>query len=389
MKKLSNISIAEKLNPFSKGDIMTDIRVDYQALSDISTQLRSLCGQLETAYRAADIKAIELREDGWLGEGADAFYQEWFDVFFPRLKRLMTAILETSLSIDKISETFQEAEDSASGQFKDHFSPISGAQLGNQNGLYTQGESGRPPSVAVDPNRTNHSPGREGEASAGRGPGVINPEHSPSSEASAGRGPGVINPEHSPSSEARPGGRLEQGEANEGSGPGSEIKPEYSADGGIKGQPELTPDFGTKDNNFPGDGPKTQPLTPDFGTKDNNFPGGGPKGQPELTPDFGTKDNNFPGDGPKTQPLTPDFGTKDNNFPGGGPKGQPELTPDFGTKDNNFPGDGPKTQPELTFDPKAWGQAFIEGRNDAIPLTPDGKTNEATPGSPLEPGKPR
>lgn len=248
---------------------MTDIRVDYQALSDISGQLRSLSTHLETVYRSAGDKSHELYQNGWMGEGADAFFQEWGE-FFPRLKRLFSAILEASISINKIAETFQEAEETASNQVKDSSGASASAGVGG----------------ALPGSDTGKGNGARGEASAGGSPG-----HSES-----------VGPRERPNQgdPGRVGGQPEQGESNGGRGPGNQpdlgTKEPFPGDtkgqgypinpDNGHGQPGTRPDVGTKGDTFPGGDTKGQgyPINPDNG-----------HGQPGVQPEFGTKERN-PGD---------------------------------------------------------------------------------------------
>ncbi|MCU0498573.1 MAG: WXG100 family type VII secretion target [Anaerolineae bacterium] len=66
--------------------------------------------KLKTSYEA-------LRSGGWMGEGADEFFEEMESSFFPRFQRMMQALGETDHAIRQIHDIFQEAEEQAVAQF--------------------------------------------------------------------------------------------------------------------------------------------------------------------------------------------------------------------------------------------------------------------------------
>jgi WXG100 family type VII secretion target len=59
-----------------------------------------------------------LRGGGWIGKGAEAFFQEMEELVFPGLDRLTRALSDASSAAKRIADTFKQAEDEACGLFR-------------------------------------------------------------------------------------------------------------------------------------------------------------------------------------------------------------------------------------------------------------------------------
>lgn len=59
-----------------------------------------------------------LQGGGWIGLGAQAFFQEMEDLVNPGMQRLVSALSDASDAAKRIADAFQQAEDEAGGLFR-------------------------------------------------------------------------------------------------------------------------------------------------------------------------------------------------------------------------------------------------------------------------------
>jgi WXG100 family type VII secretion target len=93
------------------------IRSDYDQLKNVSqtfsSQAETLNGMNQNVRSCMDT----LQGGDWIGQGAQAFFKEMNDSILPTLKRLQSAMSESSRITGQISQIMKQAEDSASKVF--------------------------------------------------------------------------------------------------------------------------------------------------------------------------------------------------------------------------------------------------------------------------------
>lgn len=94
------------------------ISIHYEQMS----QIVEILAHEETRFTEFTQKfrqEVDALREGWIGMGAEKFFDEMETDFLPRLKRLGVALDESQRSVNTIIETFAQAEDQASGAFRD------------------------------------------------------------------------------------------------------------------------------------------------------------------------------------------------------------------------------------------------------------------------------
>ncbi|MCA0354788.1 MAG: WXG100 family type VII secretion target [Chloroflexi bacterium] len=112
-----------------KADDMEQVGSRFQKLHDQQVQMESMIRQM---YE-------QLRNGGWQGDAAQAFFAEMTDEVFPTLKRLQTALTTASAVTKQISQIFGQAEEEAA---KGITFDGSGAPSGGGNGTASAGGGG-------------------------------------------------------------------------------------------------------------------------------------------------------------------------------------------------------------------------------------------------------
>lgn len=123
------------------------IQVNYEQLEQIA-QLFSRHTQQFEAYDRQLRQMTDQLKSGWIGMGADAFFDEMEGEILPRLKRLIEAFEASNRAVTQISEVMAAAEEQAGGVIRDVGSP------GSVGGGVPGG--GSVPGVATNPFQMEH-----------------------------------------------------------------------------------------------------------------------------------------------------------------------------------------------------------------------------------------
>lgn len=123
------------------------IQVDYEQLRAIAAHFQAqaqatgeLRGRMENALSP-------LRDGGWIGLGADAFFAEMDGKVMPGVQRLQEALEEAAAVTRQIVEVFNGADEEAAGPFRGEertISPEPGLGGGGQPGVGQPGSGGQP-----------------------------------------------------------------------------------------------------------------------------------------------------------------------------------------------------------------------------------------------------
>jgi len=94
------------------------LRVEYQALTRMSTTLSELCHDINNYYQHLKNHTEHLHNSGWRGRAADQWFHEMENVLFPKTKHLIQTLESTSQMLKRISDVYRAAERDAAGVFK-------------------------------------------------------------------------------------------------------------------------------------------------------------------------------------------------------------------------------------------------------------------------------
>jgi|SRR5579859_2886278 len=93
------------------------VRSDYDQLNQISQSFSSQADTLNNMNQNLQSNFETLQGGDWIGQGANAFFQEFNNSVMPTLKRLQSALSESARITAQISQVMKQAEDDASKVF--------------------------------------------------------------------------------------------------------------------------------------------------------------------------------------------------------------------------------------------------------------------------------
>lgn len=96
---------------------MGKIQADYDELAAISNEFLQEAAGVEQLTTQIMNLVGQLESGGWIGRGADAFYNEMHDLVEPGLQRLARALEDAGGAIRQISNIMSQAEQEASSLF--------------------------------------------------------------------------------------------------------------------------------------------------------------------------------------------------------------------------------------------------------------------------------
>src|SRR4051794_39919410 len=94
------------------------IEAQYESLISIAGTFSARADVVKQLSSNVRSKADALIASGWKGQGADAFNEEFFSVFLPRLERLASALEAASSTTKSIHDTVKAADEQAGACFK-------------------------------------------------------------------------------------------------------------------------------------------------------------------------------------------------------------------------------------------------------------------------------
>ncbi len=106
---------------------MDRTEVHFDEIEKMTRALENEEGMIEELLSKVRFQADLLGTAGWVGRGADRFFDEMYQELLPALKRLSEALGDTSIHLKKISNIYQSAQISATGEFDklwDHASQL-------------------------------------------------------------------------------------------------------------------------------------------------------------------------------------------------------------------------------------------------------------------------
>lgn len=91
------------------------VEVNYDELQGIANQMEARAGEVEQTLRRLASQIDTLRGGGWLGRGADQFYNEMDGEVLPAVQRLINALRQGRTVLSQVAQDFQNAEQESQG----------------------------------------------------------------------------------------------------------------------------------------------------------------------------------------------------------------------------------------------------------------------------------
>ncbi len=93
------------------------VNINYQEMTAIAKKFSQQQQQILQMERKLKRAVQSLHQEGWIGLGSDAFFQEMEGKVMPGVKRLHEALGEASKETNNISKLLSQAEQDAAGLF--------------------------------------------------------------------------------------------------------------------------------------------------------------------------------------------------------------------------------------------------------------------------------
>jgi WXG100 family type VII secretion target len=87
------------------------IVVNFEILTTVTSNVQQQADQVQQIINVLSPKIEDLRAGGWIGKGANAFYQEMDNLVMPTLVALKKALEETQTTFKQMATDFDNADD--------------------------------------------------------------------------------------------------------------------------------------------------------------------------------------------------------------------------------------------------------------------------------------
>lgn len=94
------------------------IQADYEQLEQVAAKFDQQAQVVAQVIQSVKVSFNKLHSGGWIGEGANAFFNEMNSKVFPATQRLQNALSEASRATKDISQTVKQADEAASSPFR-------------------------------------------------------------------------------------------------------------------------------------------------------------------------------------------------------------------------------------------------------------------------------
>jgi WXG100 family type VII secretion target len=94
-----------------------EIQCDYEEMDQISGNFNNLAQSIQDMIQKVRASYAKLLDKGWIGAGANAFFDEMEQLVLPSQSRLQDALEQASEATRAISEGVKQAEENASSLF--------------------------------------------------------------------------------------------------------------------------------------------------------------------------------------------------------------------------------------------------------------------------------
>jgi WXG100 family type VII secretion target len=86
------------------------VRVEHEQLDDITNRFASEAEAVERVAQSIRTRYEQLRNGGWVGQGAEMYFREMEGMVFPEIQRLQNALTNASRTTDRVLKIFLDAE---------------------------------------------------------------------------------------------------------------------------------------------------------------------------------------------------------------------------------------------------------------------------------------
>lgn len=94
------------------------IQAQYDELQQVASQFANQSQAIQEMIQQVSSSFEQLRGGGWIGMGADAFFDEMESLVFPASNRLQQALEEAGEATNQVAQTVKRAEQQASALFR-------------------------------------------------------------------------------------------------------------------------------------------------------------------------------------------------------------------------------------------------------------------------------
>lgn len=94
-----------------------EIQVNYDEMTQLANRFASQAQAISDMQRQVQMSFAKLKDGGWKGTAADAFFAEMESLIFPAEARLQQALEEAGQAARNVAQKVQQAEQEASRLF--------------------------------------------------------------------------------------------------------------------------------------------------------------------------------------------------------------------------------------------------------------------------------
>jgi WXG100 family type VII secretion target len=98
-------------------NIGNKIQANYDDLASIANQFAQEAASMEQLLNKVQSLVGDLQNGGWIGRGANSFFNEMHDLVFPGMGKLVRALEDAGNATKQISTIVSQAEQEASSLF--------------------------------------------------------------------------------------------------------------------------------------------------------------------------------------------------------------------------------------------------------------------------------
>jgi WXG100 family type VII secretion target len=101
------------------GGILVAERVEakYDELEQLANRFMQACNNCQQMMQEVQSHVSGLQGDNWVGQGANAFYNEMGDLVFPAMRKLIDALQTAAQTSRQVAQVLHEAEETCQGRF--------------------------------------------------------------------------------------------------------------------------------------------------------------------------------------------------------------------------------------------------------------------------------
>ena len=91
--------------------------VNYEQLQQIMKMFSSEAEEINGLLKQTQSRVEDLHGGNWVGKGADKFFDEMQSTVLPAVQRLTNALHEAAQAMQKVIDTYRQAEEETQGFF--------------------------------------------------------------------------------------------------------------------------------------------------------------------------------------------------------------------------------------------------------------------------------